>query len=577
MRKHIGAKIFSMLGVLLAAFMVTQVLSGFSSKQSLGALKRVSDTYMGLAQQNSVLVKNIEECRLYGNLLVYLEDKKTADNVSAQIPEKLNAIDETFAAMNETCAEASAYTKLSEPLQAYQAEVSKMEEIIKSVNDAYTRGDMQGVAKANQGMRQQVLLTEEKADAFNQALDSEVDTLSEERITKVEYVNGIADSMFYLYLIITALMVIVVLKSISGPAKNASGHLTNIIGKIENNEGDLTERIDIKTQDEVGQLVNGVNNFIEQLQGIMQKIREDSVSLNEQVVNITLGISDSNESAGNVSATMEELSASMEEVAATLDQITIGAQEILSAAKEMSGNAEKGADYVKSVKERAESVRIMTTDSKANTNRMIGDIRELLERAIENSRSATKINELTGDILNISSQTNLLALNASIEAARAGEAGKGFAVVADEIRVLADSSRDTANNIQEISTLVTQAVEDLAKNSGDMLSFIDSTVIGDYDKFEEVANQYHKDADTMDDILRQFYDRAQDLTNTMSQMTEGIDGINIAVDESAQGVTVAAQSTSQLVEALGSIKSEADANQEISRQLQGEVKRFKHI
>lgn len=208
---------------------------------------------------------------------------------------------------------------------------------------------------------------------------------------------------------------------------------------------------------------------------------------------------------------------------------------------------------------------------------MIEDIRALLQQAIENCQSVEKINELTGEILNISSQTNLLALNASIEAARAGEAGKGFAVVADEIRVLADNSRDTANNIQEISATVTQAVTELAKNSNDMIHFIDDTVLTDYDKFVDIANQYHTDADNMDDILRDFYNNAQELASTMSQMTEGIDGINIAVDESAQGVTVAAQSTSQLVEALSAIKSEADTNQEISRQLQGEVKRFKNI
>lgn len=93
----------------------------------------------------------------------------------------------------------------------------------------------------------------------------------------------------------------------------------------------------------------------------------------------------------------------------------------------------------------------------------------------------------------------------------------------------------------------------------------------------DIANQYHKDADDIDDILKEFYASAQSLSDVMAQMTEGIDGINIAVDESAQGITVAAQNTGQLVEALGIIKEEADANKEISNQLQGEVKKFKNI
>ena len=97
----------------------------------------------------------------------------------------------------------------------------------------------------------------------------------------------------------------------------------------------------------------------------------------------------------------------------------------------------------------ADSLAKSADENKRTTDEMVGNIVGTLKKAIEDSKSVERVNELTGEILNISSQTNLLALNASIEAARAGEAGKGFAVVADEIRQLADSSRDTANNIQD--------------------------------------------------------------------------------------------------------------------------------
>ncbi len=446
-----------------------------------------------------------------------------------------------------------------------------------NISERYLAGDLAGVAAGMKGMTNQIETVTSKGEAFDTLLENEASALAEQRIASSTFADAIAGGLFFVYIVVALFMIIIVNRSVAGPAKNASGHLNTIIDRIENNEGDLTERIEVKTQDEVGQLVRGVNSFIGQLQGIMQKIQKESVRMNELVENITDGINDSNENASSVSATMQELSASMEEVAATLDQITMGSQEILNASKDMGGKAENGAEFVKEVKNRAEDVKAMATDSKESTSRMIEDIRALLQQAIENCQSVEKINELTGEILNISSQTNLLALNASIEAARAGEAGKGFAVVADEIRVLAGNSRDTANNIQEISATVTQAVTELAKNSNDMIHFIDDTVLTDYDKFVDIANQYHTDADNMDDILRDFYNNAQELASTMSQMTEGIDGINIAVDESAQGVTVAAQSTSQLVEALSAIKSEADTNQEISRQLQGEVKRFKNI
>ncbi len=576
MKKSIGFKIISMLAVLLVVFAVSALTSGYSGKQALGALRTVTGSYMKLQEMDTTLVEAIGECKLCGNLILLVQDEELGTQIAQAIPGYVQSIDTTFASMEEMCAQVGS-TEMQEALKDYRAEVQTLEDMMNNISERYLAGDLAGAAAGMNGMTNQIETVTSKGETFDALLEKEASALAEQRIASATFADAIAGALFFVYIVVALCMIIIVNRSVAGPAKNASGHLNTIIDRIENNEGDLTERIEVKTQDEVGQLVRGVNSFIGQLQGIMQKIQKESVRMNELVENITDGINDSNENASSVSATMEELSASMEEVAATLDQITMGSQEILNASKDMSGKAENGAEFVKEVKNRAEDVKAMATDSKESTSRMIEDIRALLQKAIENCQSVEKINELTGEILNISSQTNLLALNASIEAARAGEAGKGFAVVADEIRVLADNSRDTANNIQEISAMVTQAVTELAKNSNDMIHFIDDTVLTDYDKFVDIANQYHTDADNMDDILRDFYNNAQELASTMSQMTEGIDGINIAVDESAQGVTVAAQSTSQLVEALSAIKSEADTNQEISRQLQGEVKRFKNI
>lgn len=575
MKKSIGAKIISMLAVLLVVFGVNAVVSGYSGKQALGALERVAESYMMLEEQNTTLVKAIGECKLCGNLIL-LVDAEYGTAIAQAIPGYTEQVDGIFQTMEGLAAETGS-TEIMAMLQEYRAEVQLLEDKVTSITDCYLAGDLAGAAENMTGMTALVESVDGKGDEFSALLGSETDALVQARIknsTGASYLSGI---LFFFYIAVALLMIVIVNRFVAGPAKNASVHLNSIIDRIEKNEGDLTERIEIRTQDEVGQLVRGINSFIGQLQGIMQKIQKESVHMNELVENITDGINDSNENVSNVSATMQELAASMEEVAATLSQITEGAQEILNASKDMEAKAQNGNDLVREVKGRAEDVKAMATDSKESTRHMVEDIRTLLQQAIENCKSVDKINELTGEILSISGQTNLLALNASIEAARAGEAGKGFAVVADEIRMLADDSRSTANNIQEISAAVMKAVMDLAKNSNDMIRFVDETVLADYDKFVDIANQYHADADHMDDILREFNHNAQELANTMSQMTDGIDGINIAVDESAQGVTAAAMSISQLVEALGTIKSEADTNQEISRQLQGEVERFKNI
>ena len=576
MRKHIGVRVISMLALLLLVFLLNSLLSGFSSRQALGALQTVSGTYMQLEEENLTLVRTIGECKLYSNMIVWMDDAETAEAMALDVPDLVETMNATLMEMELLCQSIQDDALLG-LLQEYKTQTQILESTITQVADLYLSGDTEGTAAANSGMYELVLGIQEKADAFEAQLAEEAGGLAAEREERAITANIYAGILFAFYILISVLMTVIVHHSVSIPARRASGHLANIIDRIEKHEGDLTERIMIKSQDEVGELVRGVNNFIGQLQSIMQEIQRESIHMNELVDKITDGLNESNESANNVSATMEELSASMQEVSATLDQINVGAQEILNASQNMRNKAESGTQFVREIRERAQEIRIEVTGSKESAIQMMGEIRTMLKEAVENSRSVGKINELTGEILNISSQTNLLALNASIEAARAGEAGRGFAVVAEEIRVLADNSRDTANNIQNISTMVTQAVGDLSGNADDMMQFIDNTVLADYDKFVDMANQYHNDADSMDEILHDFYRQAQELAGTMSSMTEGLDGINIAVDESAQGVTVAAESTSELVEALGSIKQQANTNQEISGKLQGEVKRFKHI
>jgi len=396
-------------------------------------------------------------------------------------------------------------------------------------------------------------------------------------LKSVQFIQNMALGINVVILIMAVVIIIIVSRFVVKPTKDATKHLGTIIEGIEQGEGDLTQRLSVKSKDEIGQLSTGINSFLEQLQSIMLKLRDGSQGLAFQVDSIKTSIVASESSASDVSATMEEMSASMEEIAATLDTIASGSKDMLNAVGDMKDLAKEGVDLTDVIKEKAQGIREDALKSKNNTIVMIGDNRQLLEVAIENSRSVDKINELTNDILSISSQTNLLALNASIEAARAGEAGKGFAVVADEIRDLAERSKDTANNIQQISRLVIEAVDKLANNANGMLEFIDGTVIADYDKLVDVANQYYDDADKLDAMMDVIDDKSTELEDSITSINEGIDGINTAVDESAQGVTMVADSAGQLVEMLGNIRNDAENNQVISDELSNEVAQFKHI
>ena len=281
-----------------------------------------------------------------------------------------------------------------------------------------------------------------------------------------------------------------------------------MVDEVNNAAADLTKRISVNQKDEIGSLVEGVNTFIEALQNVIAGIRDSSVHLNSAFAAVTDSVTSVNGNATDISAVMEELSATMEEVSATLANVNERVERAGQGMDCISEQSEHILHYASEMQDRATQLENTAVTNKDTTSTMIQEILSTLQQAIENSKSVAEVNALTDEILNISSQTNLLALNASIEAARAGEAGKGFAVVADEIRVLADSSRETAGNIQQINAKVVTAVEELVKNSENIVTYINENVLKDYDGFVDSGHKYRADADYINEVMYSFSRKA---------------------------------------------------------------------
>lgn len=226
------------------------------------------------------------------------------------------------------------------------------------------------------------------------------------------------------------------------------------------------------------------------------------------------------------------------------------------------------------MKERATKLEMAAKENKEGTNALIAPIVESMKQAIEDGKNVTKIAQLTEQILSISSQTNLLALNASIEAARAGDAGKGFAVVADEIRALADSSRSTANDIQNINEMVIATVNKLIENSNTILEYITNTVLPDYDNFVSSGKQYSDDAAKINETMYGYTEKTEILKDVIGQMTTSIDGISKAVEDSAISVTNVAENVQSLVTGMSNIHQEMKENDNIAKDLAEEANQF---
>lgn len=386
----------------------------------------------------------------------------------------------------------------------------------------------------------------------------------------------IAGSIVFTILIFV-IVVLVSVHLIVTPVKKSSKELGDMVDEVNNAAADLTKRISVNQKDEIGSLVEGVNTFIEALQNVIAGIRDSSVHLNSAFAAVTDSVTSVNGNATDISAVMEELSATMEEVSATLANVNERVERAGQGMDRISEQSEHILHYASEMQDRATKLENTAVTNKDTTSTMIQEILSTLQQAIENSKSVEEVNALTDEILNISSQTNLLALNASIEAARAGEAGKGFAVVADEIRVLADSSRETAGNIQQINAKVVTAVEELVKNSENIVTYINENVLKDYDGFVDSGHKYRADADYINEVMTSFTDSVDHLRQTMNEVVENVNDVSSAVEQGAEGVANAAENTTQLVGEMETIMKEIDdSNQNIS-DLSTQTKRFINV
>lgn len=402
------------------------------------------------------------------------------------------------------------------------------------------------------------------------------DTASEarERLTSV-YVSSLVSNG--IVIIISVILIIVaiycVMKYVIKPIIATNKDIRDIIDGIDNGEGDLTKRVRVISNDEIADLGNGINLFMDKLQEILKLIIENTNYMENVVAEVDGSVVKSNDSASDLSAMTEELSATMQDVGLSVNTINDNADDILKDVEIIATKSDNINQFSKEMKANAEKIESDARYNMVQTGEKVGNILDVLNKAIEDSKSVDQVNNLTNDILNISSQTNLLALNASIEAARAGEAGKGFAVVADEIRQLADSSRETANKIQSINSVVV-AVNNLSDNANNLVSYLQQTILPEFQTFVDGGVKYKENASYIENAMDEFVEKTDVLKKNMDEIAHSINTITTVVDDGAAGVNNAAISTQDLVEDIVNISNKMIENKGIAQNLKNSTNIF---
>ena len=403
------------------------------------------------------------------------------------------------------------------------------------------------------------------------------DTASEarERLTSV-YASSLVSNG--IVIIISVILIIVaiycVMKYVIKPIIATNKDIRDIIDGIDNGEGDLTKRVRVISNDEIADLGNGINLFMDKLQEILKLIIENTNYMENVVAEVDGSVVKSNDSASDLSAMTEELSATMQDVGLSVNTINDNADDILKDVEIIATKSDNINQFSKEMKANAEKIESDARYNMVQTGEKVGNILDVLNKAIEDSKSVDQVNNLTNDILNISIQTNLLALNASIEAARAGEAGKGFAVVADEIRQLADSSRETANKIQSINSVVVAAVNNLSDNANNLVSYLQQTILPEFQTFVDGGVKYKENASYIENAMDEFVEKTDVLKKNMDEIAHSINTITTVVDDGAAGVNNAAISTQDLVEDIVNISNKMIENKSIAQNLKNSTNIF---
>lgn len=388
--------------------------------------------------------------------------------------------------------------------------------------------------------------------------------------------KAISGTMLQVVIIATVLVVIcsLLIMVIIGGILKSVRKVNKKIKDIVEADGDLTQKVDVRSTDEVGAIAGNINSLLDYIHTVIRNISDNTRTLNHYLHLSSESAERSKDQITLISDNLLQMSAAMEETTASVQEVDAAMGRMIDYVDQMDRQVGDGTKLASGIDQKASGLVAETEQKTREVKKMAAEIEASLKEKLEESRKVENIGVLTSKILEISSQTELLALNANIEAARAGEAGRGFAVVAGEIGKLSKDTTESAEEIQVISGLVLSTVRALAREAENMLEFLNEQTLYGYGQLIETGKQYSSDAENfygvMDDCMKQ----ANQLAREIDTIKQSMSGILLAVEESTKNIESVTSNVGDLSEDLYKNKEQSENNLEATGNLEHEVNKF---
>ena len=397
-------------------------------------------------------------------------------------------------------------------------------------NISYGRG-YEEFSRARDLIDQMTELVNRQADAEEVETAADV-SASHGRLATVLIIGGV----------VCLLMVVFFPSMITNPLRE----LLQRIRDIADGEGDLTQRVVVHSNDELGQLSRAVNTFLEQLQTLIRQVAES-----------TLQVASAAEEMSAIASGQEKL---VNEQYMAVDQVSTAATEMSAAIHEVADNAHSTADAAREADRQGHAAADVVSATMSDLRRLAADVEEAAGVINNLEQDTDKIGGVLSVIEGIAEQTNLLALNAAIEAARAGEQGRGFAVVADEVRALAARTQDSTRDIQ-------QMIQKLQSGTGQAVAVMQ--------RGAELAGQSVEKAGTTETSLNETSASVMRINDMAAQIAAACEEQSQTTEDIARNISGIRDLSNQAAQSSQESRDASNALARLASTLQQQVGRFK--